>query len=61
MANSQGVLRKPRGTAQGRATVDRDEVARVAYALYEQRGRADGRDFDDWLNAERIVKQQRAY
>lgn len=34
------------------------EVARVAYALYEQRGRNHGRDQDDWFEAERIVKQR---
>ena len=33
---------------------DRDaEIARRAYQLYEQRGRADGGDLDDWLLAER--------
>ena len=59
MAQSQGVLRKPRGKAQEPLAIDRDEVARVAYALYEQRGRTDGRDLDDWLSAERMVKPQR--
>lgn len=37
-----------------------EEIERVAYALYEQRGRIDGHDWEDWLEAERIVKQQRA-
>jgi hypothetical protein len=30
-----------------------DQIARRAYALYEQRGRQDGRALEDWLNAER--------
>lgn len=30
-----------------------DRVATRAYELYLARGAADGRDFDDWLNAER--------
>lgn len=30
----------------------RDEIARLAYHLYETRGRRDGRDLDDWLAAE---------
>ena len=30
----------------------RDEIARLAYHLYEARGRGDGRDLDDWLDAE---------
>ena len=36
-----------------------EEIERVAYNLYEQRGRIDGYDWKDWLEAERIVKQQR--
>ena len=30
-----------------------DEIARVAYSIYEARGRSDGHDVDDWLEAER--------
>jgi len=30
-------------------------IATKAYELYEQRGRLDGHDLDDWLNAEAIV------
>jgi len=32
-----------------------DEIAAVAYALFEARGRIHGCDLDDWLNAERMV------
>jgi hypothetical protein len=35
----------------------RDEVARLAYHLYETRGRRDGQDLDDWLAAERELKR----
>ena len=35
-----------------------EEVARVAYELYEQRGRQDGLDQADWFKAETIVKQR---
>ncbi len=28
------------------------EIRRRAYALYEERGREDGHDMDDWLHAE---------
>ena len=35
-----------------------EDIARVAYELYEQRGREDGHDFDDWLKAEQIVRQR---
>ncbi len=29
-----------------------DEIRRRAYELYEQRGRVDGYELDDWLQAE---------
>lgn len=29
-----------------------DRIAQLAYELYEQRGRQDGRALEDWLNAE---------
>ena len=35
------------------ANVDRDRVAARAYELYLRRGGGDGRDLDDWLEAER--------
>ena len=30
-----------------------EDIARRAYAIYERRGRTDGSDLDDWLEAER--------
>jgi len=33
----------------------RDRIAMRAYELYLARGGADGRDFDDWLAAEREI------
>ena len=30
-------------------------VAEVAYSLYEQRGREDGHDVEDWIQAEQTV------
>jgi Protein of unknown function (DUF2934) len=32
---------------------DHDEIARCAYELYLSRGTEDGRDLQDWLEAER--------
>ena len=29
-----------------------DEIAQLAYCLYESRGRQDGHDIEDWLRAE---------
>ncbi len=39
-----------------RQAVADDEIARRAYALYEQRNCADGHDVDDWLCAEQEVR-----
>ncbi len=32
-----------------------EEIAKVAYELYEKSGYIDGRDLDNWLEAERVV------
>jgi hypothetical protein len=35
-----------------------DEVAKVAYELYEKRGRVHGQDMEDWFKAEMTVKKR---
>jgi hypothetical protein len=35
-----------------------NEIARVAYSLYEKRGYSHGSDIDDWTQAERIVMKK---
>ena len=35
------------------------EIRRRAYELYEQRGREDGHDAEDWLRAEQEVTRNR--
>jgi len=37
-----------------------EEVCRRAYELYEQRGREDGHELDDWLQAESEILRQSA-
>ena len=37
-----------------------DEIRRRAYELYEERGQEDGRDVEDWLRAEKEIKQARS-
>jgi Protein of unknown function (DUF2934) len=37
-----------------------EQIRRRAYELYEQRGRGDGHELDDWLQAESEVTQQKA-
>lgn len=36
-----------------RAAAEHAHIAQRAYELYEQRGRQDGRDLEDWVKAER--------
>jgi hypothetical protein len=61
MANSRGWrVSKGRTETQTRPALDAQEVTRVAYELYVQRGRVDGHDFADWLKAEQIVRQRAA-
>lgn len=35
-----------------------DEIAKIARELYEKSGRMEGRDLDNWLEAERIVMER---
>ena len=37
-----------------------EQIRRRAYELYEQRGRDDGHELDDWLTAESELAQQKA-
>ena len=38
-----------------------EEIADRAFSLYEQRGFADGRDVEDWLDAERQLLLERLH
>jgi hypothetical protein len=40
---------------RGPDSADADEVARRAYAIFLERGQADGRDVEDWLAAEQEI------
>jgi hypothetical protein len=37
-----------------------EQIRRRAYELYEQRGRDDGHELDDWLQAESELTKQKA-
>jgi len=43
--------------AQARSA-PREEIARVAYELFERRGGLHGHDLQDWFTAERIVRER---
>jgi hypothetical protein len=47
-----------RDNAQFGARTEED-IAKRAYALYEARGREDGHDVDDWLQAEREILEEK--
>ncbi len=57
---STPTLSRNHGNAVETTSCDQDEVARVAYLLYEERGREDGHDLEDWLKAQEIVRQRQA-
>ena len=40
-------------TAKPETAVSEREISRLAYEIYEARGRTDGAQLDDWLQAER--------
>jgi DUF2934 family protein len=50
---AEGVLGKFTG---GHERPSPDEISRLAYDLYEKRGRRDGHDVDDWLSAEQELR-----
>jgi DUF2934 family protein len=49
-------LRKPNGDV-----VADDLISKRAYEIYEARGGQHGADFDDWLEAERQIKQEQQF
>ena len=60
MAGKVRVERKVAQTARAASpTVSQEEVAQVAYELFERRGCVPGHDVKDWLEAERIVRARR--
>ena len=43
-------------TAKPDNAVSELEISRLAYEIYEQRGRTDGAQLDDWLRAEQQLR-----
>jgi Protein of unknown function (DUF2934) len=42
-------------------TARTDEIARVAYAIWEAEGQPEGRDHEHWMNAKQLIEEGRAY
>ena len=55
MATLSAVSRKPLATVSSEPRNLQEEIRRRAYELYEQRGREDGHEAEDWLRAEEEV------
>ncbi len=56
-------MAKTKGMDLGDVVKQRDlneEIAKVAYDLYEKRGKTQGNDLDDWVRAEKIVTERYA-
>jgi hypothetical protein len=56
-------MAKTKGVGLGDVVKQRDlneEIAKVAYDLYEKRGKGNGNDLDDWVKAEKIVTERYA-
>jgi len=51
------MLREKKDTTQERLQNMQDMIAKKAYELYEKRNFQHGNDFNDWLEAERLVKR----
>ena len=58
MARLAGIMRQRPASGVVKA-VNAEAIARVAYELFERRGRAHGHDQEDWFEAERILRQRR--
>lgn len=49
----------PSSTASARVQQDDEFIRNRAYEIFEERGRQAGRDWDDWLQAERELRPNR--
>ena len=51
-------IKRTRRTKDTSQTVSDLEISRLAYEIYEARGRTDGAQLDDWLQAEQQLSQR---
>jgi hypothetical protein len=51
-------IKRTRRTKDTSQTVSDLEISRLAYEIYEARGRTDGSQLDDWLQAEQQLSQR---
>ena len=58
-AGSTGEQQSKKDTERGNSPTH-DEIALVAFGLYESRGRGDGRAMEDWVQAEQELMRHYA-
>ena len=51
-------IKRTRRTKDTSQAVSDVEISRLAYEIYEARGRTDGGQLDDWLKAEQQLSQR---
>ena len=56
MARDSRTAVKVQGRNPAASANSAEDIARVAYQLFERRGGIHGHDLEDWLEAERIVR-----
>lgn len=66
MSSEKGVVRmakiayaQKRNSSRKTFNDDRQEIEKLAYRFFEERGYQHGHDAEDWLRAETIVKTRR--
>ena len=57
MAN--GTRKKTLVNTEAAPSIPQEEIAKVAYELYQRRGGAPGGEQEDWFEAERLLRQRR--
>jgi len=57
MAGDDVQQKKGGATGMAQQNLTPEQIAARAYQLYLERGRTDGHDFDDWLQAEYELRQ----
>ncbi len=56
MARGASTVPKPRTAARPSQALREEEIAQLAYAFFEQRGKQHGADQQDWFDAERLLR-----
>lgn len=55
------VPKKPKEKAGQGIESLHEMIEKKAYEIHEKRGKQHGRDIDDWLEAEQIIKQRKKF